>query len=88
VDTARAELHAMLEEEDLRDAILLVFANKQDMKGACAAAEGWWGGLPAAQLTLTAPHARPDPPRPGPHPALSQARCTRRSCRTRWGWRR
>ena len=24
----------MLEEEDLKDAILLVFANKQDMKGA------------------------------------------------------
>lgn len=34
VDTARAELHAMLEEEDLKDAILLLFANKQDMKGA------------------------------------------------------
>jgi len=31
---ARGELAAMLEEEDLRDAILLVFANKQDQKGA------------------------------------------------------
>ena len=31
---ARGELSAMLEEEDLRDAILLVFANKQDQKGA------------------------------------------------------
>ena len=37
VETARAELHAMLEEEDLKDAILLVFANKQDMKGALKA---------------------------------------------------
>jgi len=31
---ARGELAAMLEEEELRDAILLVFANKQDQKGA------------------------------------------------------
>lgn len=31
---ARGELAAMLEEEDLKDAILLVFANKQDQKGA------------------------------------------------------
>jgi ADP-ribosylation factor-like protein 1 len=33
-DPARP-VQAMLEEEDLKDAILLVFANKQDMKGAC-----------------------------------------------------
>lgn len=31
---ARGELAAMLEEEELKDAILLVFANKQDQKGA------------------------------------------------------
>ena len=31
---ARQELAAMLQEEELKDAILLVFANKQDMKGA------------------------------------------------------
>ena len=31
---ARGELAAMLEEDELRDAILLVFANKQDQKGA------------------------------------------------------
>eukprot|EP00957_Ditylum_brightwellii_P190880 14534225-Ditylum_brightwellii.AAC.1 len=31
---AKGELAAMLEEEELREAILLVFANKQDQKGA------------------------------------------------------
>eukprot|EP00978_Attheya_sp_CCMP212_P004394 scaffold9605_cov45-Attheya_sp.AAC.2 len=31
---AKGELAAMLEEEELKDAILLVFANKQDQKGA------------------------------------------------------
>lgn len=31
---AKQELLAMLEEEELSDAILLVFANKQDFKGA------------------------------------------------------
>ena len=31
---AKQELLAMLEEEELKDAILLVFANKQDSKGA------------------------------------------------------
>lgn len=31
---ARGELAAMLEEEELKEAILLVFANKQDQKGA------------------------------------------------------
>ena len=34
---ARGELAAMLEEDDLKDAILLVFANKQDQKGAMSA---------------------------------------------------
>ena len=36
---AKQELHAMLEEEELKDAILLVFANKQDMKGALKASQ-------------------------------------------------
>jgi ADP-ribosylation factor-like protein 1 len=36
---ARGELAAMLDEEDLREAILLVFANKQDQKGALNAQE-------------------------------------------------
>lgn len=31
VNLAKQELHKMLEEEDLKDAILLVFANKQDL---------------------------------------------------------
>lgn len=39
LETARAELMAMLEEEDLKDAILLVMANKQDMPGALNAAQ-------------------------------------------------
>ena len=34
MSVARGELTAMLEEEDLKDSILLVFANKQDQKGA------------------------------------------------------
>ncbi|KAJ2191499.1 Arf GTPase arl1, partial [Coemansia sp. RSA 530] len=39
ITTSRDELAAMLEEEELRDSVLLVFANKQDMKGAMSAAE-------------------------------------------------
>ncbi|KAG1473721.1 hypothetical protein G6F56_000793 [Rhizopus delemar] len=39
MQTSKEELHAMLEEEELRDAALLVFANKQDMEGALSAAE-------------------------------------------------
>ena len=34
IAVAKQELMAMLEEEELKDAILLVFANKQDSKGA------------------------------------------------------
>eukprot|EP01108_Squamamoeba_japonica_P004165 TRINITY_DN3334_c0_g1_i1.p1 TRINITY_DN3334_c0_g1~~TRINITY_DN3334_c0_g1_i1.p1 ORF type:complete len:186 (-),score=23.90 TRINITY_DN3334_c0_g1_i1:24-581(-) len=34
LDVAKEELHAMLEEDELKDAILLVFANKQDLPGA------------------------------------------------------
>ncbi len=37
--TSRKELMAMLEEEELKDAVLLVMANKQDMPGAATEAE-------------------------------------------------
>lgn len=39
MQTSREELHAMLEEEELKDAALLVFANKQDMEGALSSAQ-------------------------------------------------
>lgn len=34
---AKQELTAMLEEDELKDSILLIFANKQDAKGALSA---------------------------------------------------
>merc|ERR1711924_457582 len=37
--SAKEELHRMLAEDELRDAILLVFANKQDLPSAMAVAE-------------------------------------------------
>lgn len=36
---AKQELMAMLEEDELREAILLVFANKQDQRGALNASQ-------------------------------------------------
>jgi len=39
MSTSKEELHAMLEEEELKEAALLVFANKQDMEGAMNAPE-------------------------------------------------
>mmetsp|Transcript_19331 Transcript_19331/g.28579 ORF Transcript_19331/g.28579 Transcript_19331/m.28579 type:complete len:185 (-) Transcript_19331:85-639(-) len=36
---AKQELAAMLEEDELKDAILLVFANKQDQKGSLSSAQ-------------------------------------------------
>jgi len=36
---ANEELHKMLQEDELRDAVLLVFANKQDLPNAMTAAE-------------------------------------------------
>lgn len=39
VDEAREELARMLNEEELRDAVLLVFANKQDLPNAMRAAD-------------------------------------------------
>ncbi|KAI9143261.1 ADP-ribosylation factor family-domain-containing protein [Paraphysoderma sedebokerense] len=39
ISTSKEELLSMLEEEELKDAALLVLANKQDMPGAMTAAE-------------------------------------------------
>jgi len=39
IDEARKELHRILNEEQLRDAVLLVFANKQDLPNAMTASE-------------------------------------------------
>lgn len=39
VDAAREEIHRMLTEDELRDSVLLVFANKQDLPNAMSAAE-------------------------------------------------
>ena len=38
-DAARDELHRMLNEDELRESVLLVFANKQDLPNAMSAAE-------------------------------------------------
>jgi len=37
--SAKEELHRMLAEDELRDAIVLVFCNKQDLPNACSVAE-------------------------------------------------
>ena len=39
IEENREELHKMLAEEELRDAVLLVFANKQDLPGALTCPE-------------------------------------------------
>ncbi|VDK47405.1 unnamed protein product [Cylicostephanus goldi] len=39
IEESREELHKMLNEDELRDATLLVFANKQDLPNAMSAAE-------------------------------------------------
>jgi len=39
VEQAREELNRMLQEDELRDAVVLVFANKQDLPNAYSAAE-------------------------------------------------
>ncbi|ANB14978.1 Arf family GTPase ARL1 [Sugiyamaella lignohabitans] len=39
ISTSAEELHTMLKEDELSDAALLVFANKQDQKGALTASE-------------------------------------------------
>ena len=39
IGEAREELNRMLNEDELRDAVLLIFANKQDLPNAMNAAE-------------------------------------------------
>jgi len=39
IDAAKDELHRMLGEDELRDAVVLAFANKQDLPNAMSAAE-------------------------------------------------
>jgi len=39
VEDARQELHNMLEQDELRDAVVLVYANKQDLPGAMNSSE-------------------------------------------------
>lgn len=39
LDLARAELHSLLQSEDLANACILLFANKQDLNKAASAAE-------------------------------------------------
>ena len=39
IEIAREELHSLLNDDELRDAVLLVFANKQDLPNAMAAAK-------------------------------------------------
>ena len=39
IEEAQNELQKMLQEDELRDALLLVFANKQDLPNAMSAAE-------------------------------------------------
>mmetsp|Transcript_20602 Transcript_20602/g.36631 ORF Transcript_20602/g.36631 Transcript_20602/m.36631 type:complete len:183 (+) Transcript_20602:507-1055(+) len=39
IEPAREELHKMINEDELRDAVILVFANKQDLPNAMIAAE-------------------------------------------------
>lgn len=56
---AREEVHKMLGEEELQDAALLVFANKQDMPGALPAGEVMKGlgldALPSSRKWLVQP---------------------------------
>ncbi|BHF81476.1 Arf GTPase arf1 [Sparganum proliferum] len=52
IDEARKELHGMLNEDELRDAALLVFANKQDLPNAMQACEV------TQRLGLSALHGR------------------------------
>lgn len=49
---ARAELWKMMEADELKDAVLLVFANKQDLPHALSASQvGDWLGLPQISTT-------------------------------------
>merc|ERR1711939_428992 len=51
-NSAKQELHKMLAEDELRDAVVLVFANKQDLPKAKTAAEI------TEKLGLTTMHSR------------------------------
>merc|ERR1712230_320715 len=58
VEDAREELTKMLNEDEMRDAVLLVFANKQDLPNAMTAAEvteklGLYEGLDWLSRTLS-----------------------------------
>jgi signal recognition particle receptor subunit beta len=70
VGEARDELQRMLNEDELRDAVLLVFCNKQDLPNAMSAAEvteklglqslrqrNWYIQVRARSLELFAPAA-------------------------------
>jgi hypothetical protein len=70
VGEARDELQRMLNEDELRDAVLLVFCNKQDLPNAMSAAEvteklglqslrqrNWYIQVPARSALLLAPAA-------------------------------
>ena len=39
MDDARDELHKMINDEELKDAVILVYANKQDIQGAMTTPE-------------------------------------------------
>ena len=39
IDDAREELHKMINDEELKDAVVLVYANKQDLPGAMTTPE-------------------------------------------------
>ncbi len=42
LSTSRDEFQAILEEEELKDAVILVYANKQDLPGALSEAQVLW----------------------------------------------
>eukprot|EP00042_Codosiga_hollandica_P018957 m.57233 g.57233 ORF g.57233 m.57233 type:complete len:254 (+) comp49016_c0_seq2:1015-1776(+) len=50
---AKSELVSMLEEEELKNAVLLVFANKQDQAGAMTPSEVSAGLFPSASASLS-----------------------------------
>ena len=89
---AKQELCAMLEEEELRDSILLVFANKQDQKGALNASQVTWQHV-YLLLNLAPSHSPPCLPSYYDEPMLSFSptslflylSCTR-SCRFPRPW--
>ena len=54
MDEARQELHRIINDREMKDSLLLVFANKQDLK------EGeWWPSLGQHRLTSANPKVQP-----------------------------